>query len=149
MLESCTEKSIQKIFADSGCKLTVQRLEIYRQLSGCQDHPSAEVLHQRVAKNLPMVSLETVYRALNKFEKVGLISRINTTNRRGRFDANTSPHSHIICTQCGDIKDLGLDDFDISRIHLGINGWGRVDSINLILTGACRKCLEGEEKHLT
>jgi Fur family peroxide stress response transcriptional regulator len=136
---------LRRVFFESGCKPTPQRVAIYSHLLSCKDHPCAETIHRRVSAKMPTISLETVYRSLNKFEQIGMISRVHTTIRQGRFDANLTPHSHVICVQCDAIQDMDLSEADLGRIQHGVNGWGRVDSINLVLTGVCRKCLDGEK----
>jgi Fur family peroxide stress response transcriptional regulator len=140
--------SLRRIFFESGCKPTPQRVAIYSHLLSCKDHPCAETIHRRVSAEMATISLETVYRSLNKFEQLGMISRVYTTNRQGRFDANLTPHSHFVCVQCNAIQDIDLNGADLGRIQLGINGWGRMDSINLVLTGVCRKCLDGGNDRL-
>ena len=42
----------EQMCKDAGLKVTHQRLEIYRELLGALDHPSAETLYKRSGKTL-------------------------------------------------------------------------------------------------
>ena len=50
----------------------------------------------------------TVYRNLNILMEQGLIKKIDFGSTFDRFDANTGPHYHFICEQCGSIIDLEI-----------------------------------------
>ena len=48
----------------AGVKLTVQRIEIFRELASTDKHPDADKVFNRVRKKIPSISLDTVYRTL-------------------------------------------------------------------------------------
>ena len=56
--------------------------------------PHAEGTH-------PDLSLGTVYRNLLLFQQQGVIQSVGVVNGQERFDADTTPHSHFVCTTCG------------------------------------------------
>ena len=59
---------------NAGLRLTYQRLEIYGELARSFDHPSVELLHQRLRRKIPTISLDTVYRTLATFAGLGLVN---------------------------------------------------------------------------
>ena len=69
-------------------------------------HPSAEAIHVQLNAVHPDISLATVYRNLALFKSQGMIISLGTVNGIERFDANTQPHVHFICTGCSSIIDL-------------------------------------------
>ena len=69
-------------------------------------HPSAEDLHRMLQAEHPDISLATVYRNLSLFKRQGLIRSLGAVDGIERFDADTSPHVHFICTGCGAVIDL-------------------------------------------
>ena len=69
-------------------------------------HPSAEMVHGMLQQEHPDISLATVYRNLARFKSQGLIQSLGTVNGIERFDANTDPHVHFICTGCDAVLDL-------------------------------------------
>ena len=129
------------ISQDKGLRLTHQRLEILRELVGAKDHPSAEMVFGRVRRRLPTISLDTVYRTLSTFDDQGLIMRVPVTGDQGRFDADTSPHHHFVCSRCKSIYDFLWGDFDDLVLPGDSHGLGRVDDRRVVLRGVCRDCL--------
>lgn len=121
-------------------KVTHQRLEIYRELARAKDHPSAEMLYNRIIKRLPTISLDTVYRTLATFEKHRLITRVQTVESQARFEAETVKHHHAVCTQCGTITDFTWESFDEAQVPEEVTGWGKVVKRNATLEGICNKC---------
>jgi len=58
-----------------------------------------------------------------------------------RFDGNTEPHVHFICTDCGKVEDLHQIAVpqELTDKAAGCSG-GRVCSCNLTFTGLCGQC---------
>ena len=111
-------------------------------LRSTEIHPSADWIYETVKKEIPDISLATVYRNLNLFKEQGLIQSLGTVQGVERFDGNTAPHVHYICTGCGKVLDL-------AEIHVpeelnasaAMASGGRVDSCQLTFTGLCKNCL--------
>jgi Fur family transcriptional regulator, peroxide stress response regulator len=133
----------------SGLRLTPQRLEIYHELVSVKDHPSAYTLHKRLQKRMPTLSLDTVYRTLLTFEQYELISRVNTQESQARFDAETEPHHHLICSVCKQIVDVKSGSFDGLNIPEEIAQWGQVKTKSVVFYGICNKCLKKSDKRLS
>ena len=83
-----------------------KRNAILEVLRSTDAHPSAEMVHEMLRKEHPDISLATVYRNLSWFKDQGTIVSLGTVNGIERFDANTQPHVHFICTGCSSIIDL-------------------------------------------
>lgn len=131
------------ISQDKGLRLTHQRLEILRELVGAKDHPSAEMVFGRVRRRLPTISLDTVYRTLSTFDDLGLIMRVPVTGDQGRFDADTSPHHHFVCSRCKSIYDFFWEEFDQLVLPGDSEALGRVDDRRVVVRGVCQECLGG------
>ena len=97
---------IRERFRDRGLKSTPQRTAIYKALAETTSHPTADDLYREVAKAYPMISQNTVYYTLAVLRDVGLVQEVNFWHDRARFDANISPHHHLICLKCRSISDL-------------------------------------------
>jgi Fur family peroxide stress response transcriptional regulator len=112
-----------------GIKVTPQRIAIYKELASTDQHPSTETIYKKIKDYYPNISLTTVYRTLETFEKLGLISVVNVLYNAARYDANLDPHHHIVCTECKKVEDVydeSLNNLDISnktlcRISCGIS----------------------------
>ena len=101
-----TLEDIQKKFRDYGLKSTPQRTAIYQALVASTAHPTAEDLFAQVSPTYPMLSLNTVYYTLSALRAAGLVQEVNIGHDRARFDANLSPHHHVICQGCQAILDV-------------------------------------------
>ena len=104
-------------------------------------HPSAEWVYENVRTQMPDISLATVYRNLSLFKEQGLIRSLGTVNGVERFDGNTEPHVHFICTQCGGVQDLPeISVPEELNSAVARSSGGRVDSCQLSFTGICGEC---------
>ena len=133
----------EAVLRRSGIKITPQRLEIYRHVAATTAHPDIETVHCEVLRTMPHVSLDTVYRALALFAKLGLVTSVRLLGRQVRFDANVSPHHHFVCTHCGAAIDFEDRDLDNLRIPASASALGRVASRHVELRGLCAPCAAG------
>ena len=86
--------------------VTPQRLAIFRHLASTDRHPSAEELHKTVRRELPTLSLATVYKTLDTLAGLGAVRPVSQLGARGRWDANVTSHHHLVCTVCGRVPDV-------------------------------------------
>ena len=115
-----------------------KRNAIYDCLCNTDTHPSAEMVHEMLREEHPDISLATVYRNLAKFKAEGKIMSVATVRGVERFDANTSPHVHFICSQCDAVIDL--HQIPMPRYEAEECGGCRIESCALTFTGVCDKC---------
>ncbi|WP_428042994.1 Fur family transcriptional regulator [Candidatus Avelusimicrobium fimicolum] len=122
-----------------GLRVTNQRREIFRAVAASCEHPSAEKVFLAVRKNMPNVSLDTVYRTLASLEEMDLLMRVGLSSK-ARFDGDLRPHCHFVCTNCGEVYDVFLKDGESLPLPAGMAHWGDVKQINLQVRGLCNKC---------
>ena len=105
-------------------------------------HPSAEDLHAMLQHEHPDISMATVYRNLALFKEKGMIISVGTVKGVERFDGNTEPHVHFVCTECGGVLDLGTISVpeELKRKAATETG-GQVGTCQLSFTGICMECL--------
>ncbi len=128
----------KETYKDLGLKLTPQRLAILAYLDGNRLHPSAEDVYRAVRRKHPTMSFATVYNTLEALRRSGMLRELTGDPGRKRFDPNTEPHNHLICTSCRKIVDVpvsGLVDLD-SRHRAGFEITGN----NIEFTGICPEC---------
>jgi len=137
------EKRVNEFISRSkelGIKVTPQRIAIYKELASTDQHPSTENIYKKIKDYYPNISLTTVYRTLETFEKLGLISVVNVLYNAARYDANLDPHHHIVCTQCKKVEDIydeSLTNLDVSDKTLGDY---RIEGYSVLLSGVCSTC---------
>ena len=104
-------------------------------------HPSADWVYARLKAEYPDISLGTVYRNLSLFKQQGLILSLGTVNGIERFDGNTEPHVHFICTRCDGVTDLPYIQVPQSLCsQAAAKTGGQVDTCCLSFTGVCSRC---------
>lgn len=85
---------------------TQQRQAILSFLKGTRSHPTAEQTFSAVRRELPQLSLGTVYRNLGKLVDEGLVRELPAGPQGRRYDAVLEPHHHFFCTRCGKVEDV-------------------------------------------
>ena len=150
---SVSQKEVQRrldhfrdVCTRAGMKLTHQRTEIFREVAQTVDHPSAQIVYERVRKRIPAVSLDTVYRNLWLLNDLGLITTLGPPRESARFDANVMSHHHFVCTQCGTTRDFYSRDFDELRPPIEVESMGSVETTHVELRGLCLRCKRKAEK---
>lgn len=93
-------------------KYSRQREMIKEFLMTRTDHPTADVVYMNVRQSYPNISLGTVYRNLTLLADLGEIQRLRVGDGIDHFDADTSPHYHFICKNCGAVIDLEMENID-------------------------------------
>lgn len=126
-------------------KYSRQREAIKEFLNGRTDHPTADMVYMNIRKEFPNISLGTVYRNLALLSDIGEILKLSTGAGGDRFDANTSPHYHFICSQCHDVIDLKMPSIDKIDKIAGENFNGEVEGHTVYFYGRCEKCKSKQE----
>jgi Fur family peroxide stress response transcriptional regulator len=88
-------------------KKTRQREAILKVLKGTKSHPTADWIYSEVRKEIPNISLGTVYRNLKLLSERGDIMEIGLSGKLNRYDAYTENHYHFRCDKCDRVFDLG------------------------------------------
>jgi Fur family ferric uptake transcriptional regulator len=131
-----------------GQRVTPQRLVILAALRP-GEHLAADEVFARVEPLLPGVNRSTVYRTLELFRDLGLVSMTDLGGGARVFELIDAPHHHLICHRCGAI--LELDDDLVEPMREAIRDrYGFTPAIDhLALFGFCAACegmATGEER---
>ena len=133
-------KSLESFCRDQGVPLTVQRRIILETLAARTDHPTADHVYDEVREVVKGVSRTTVYRVLEAFVRLGIVTKVSNPQAKARFDADTGRHHHLICTGCDlvtDCHDQRLNGIDLPPEVL--SGF-EVRDFSLVITGLCKSC---------
>jgi Fur family peroxide stress response transcriptional regulator len=88
-------EKIRDRISESGLKVTPQRIAVYEAIMDLNNHPTAEMIKNHVARKNPSISLATVYKALEAFVNKGLIKKIRTEDDVMRYDPVLEEHHHL------------------------------------------------------
>ena len=128
----------------SGYKVTAPRRAILQLLIDSRDHLSAPEVHGKLKPQFAHLGLATVYRTLELFQAIGAVKCIHFPVGALRYEINWphDHHHHLICTQCGQVLEVGL---------CPLQGWeGELETITrfqiqwhmMELMGLCPRCQE-------
>ena len=136
----------RRLSREQGLPLTEQRLLVLEAVLDLENHPTADAVHEAVARRDPGVSRATVYRALESLARIGVITKACHPGKAVRYDSRTEIHHHLVCLRCDEVMDItdtrldGLPVPDTCRLGFEISDY-RVQ-----LRGICRRCRELEDK---
>lgn len=133
-----TPTELAAVFREQGRKITPQRKLLFQLLHDNETHPTAESVYAMADVKLPGISLRTVYQTLNELAEMGEVQFINVGNGAIRFDPNVEDHHHVVCDDCGEVRDVrvkgvtklkptGADEFTIT-------------DVGVVFHGTCKKC---------
>lgn len=115
-----------------------QRDAVYENLLSRKDHPTAEEVFFELKKTNPSISLATVYRNLSFLKENGSI--IGIPGEVERFDADISPHCHLVCFRCGGVSDIYLGDLHELDEAAEKKSGEKILSHSVCFRGLCTKC---------
>ena len=124
-------------------KITPQRLEVLRAINGAHDHPTAEMIFQRVKRRYPAVSLATVYKTLETLVEIGEIRVALVSHGKTRFDPRLDRHHHFVCCQCESVEDVAsnLNCLE-SCFPEKLDQSYQVHRSEVVFHGVCPRCRE-------
>lgn len=125
----------------AGLRLTPQRRAVIEELVGDHSHPLAEDVAARVSLRVPGVSLSTVYKILHELGGLGLVQELSLPGAM-RFDPEAEPHAHVVCPECGSLRDAPLDESTVEGLLAAAERETGTDvtRLEIMLYGRCAAC---------
>ena len=131
---------LTELFREAGLRVTPQRQAVFGLLQGDASHPTVEALFDRARVQMPTLSLKTVYQTVHDLEALGEVHVLDLGTGSVRVDPNVEDeHHHLVCTSCGQVRDLpvAFDDLHVpARWRRGF----AVDDVVVIFRGRCEDC---------
>lgn len=119
-------------------RFSKQRDLILNIMQGTRSHPTADWVYGEVRKELPNVSLGTVYRNLGQLVDNKALLAINL-NGTIHYDAYLEDHQHFQCNSCNNIFDVKISNKDfVSQVESKTKH--KIDRCQIHMTGVCNKC---------
>ena len=119
---------------------TRQRNVILEIVDSSYEHLAAYQIYEIARKEIPNISLGTVYRNLSNLTDNGKIRKLEVYGI-DRYDRNVS-HAHFICCKCESIIDV----FDSLLSNDEYIDGNLVMDYDIKIKGICKKCIEGKDK---
>lgn len=130
----------------SKLNLTTSPCLLFGQLKSTTSHPIVKEIFKAIKKKLPSIGRSTVYRVLKDFTEKGLVQEFFKQNVH--YDANLTPHSHLVCEKCKRIFDV-FNHNDIVKVkhasHVKYMSNGQLKKTStknyqIYFYGLCNKC---------
>lgn len=112
-----------------------QREVILGNVLSRKDHPTAEQIYEDVKREIPNISLGTVYRNLNFLAGEGKILKVDL--EKSVFDSTLEGHNHMLCEKCGRVVDV---DIDINTANFFDKLGNIITKADVRFTGICAQC---------
>jgi Fur family peroxide stress response transcriptional regulator len=109
ILPPTTEAMLRGALDAAGCRFTAQRGAVFGFLQRVKTHPSAEEVYRAVRRDLPRISLATVYKALEALVDSRLATKLAHGDGTARYDCRGEDHYHLRDTATGEIRDLPVE----------------------------------------
>lgn len=139
--------AFRELCAGKGLSVTYQRHLIYETLMGMAGHPSPEAVYEKVKRQIPSISLATVYKNIHTFVDHGLIGEVSLHHGSSRLETNMTPHHHLVCERCRAIVDLPAGDFEPVRMRKRAPKGFEVRRFSIEVRGFCPQCKHHKEKN--
>ncbi len=134
-----TPDELASLFRARGLRVTPQRQHIFKILAESGTHPTADLVFAQIRRDMPTISLKTVYDVLNELVQLGELQQLDFGEGARRYDPTTAQHHHLICEGCGKVRDIFAD---FSQFHvLPIQGDGfTIRNVEVTFRGICDEC---------
>jgi Fe2+ or Zn2+ uptake regulation protein len=106
---SSSHVDLRAALEQAGRRFTRQRAEVFAYLHSVHSHPTAEQVFAAVRREIPNISLATVYKSLEALVDAGLAARLaDDAGGPVRYDGRAEAHYHLRCERTGQVRDLPL-----------------------------------------
>lgn len=130
---------------EANLSVTPQRLAIFKLISEDHSHPSPEAVYKKVKEEFPTISFATVYKTLETFEKIGVVSVVTPIHNTVRYDSITEPHHHVVCVKCKKVIDIFDESLDHINIPEEVKNSNKLLGFSVHFNVICSDCLKKQE----
>ena len=127
-------------FLDSrGLRRTTERYAILNLIMAINGHFTIEELQQMIEKDGFRVSRSTVYNTVELLMDAKMLRRHVFEGMQAQYERITLPHTHLICTTCGKVKEVKDTNFAAFMNARRFNAFN-TDHYSLYVYGTCSTC---------
>ncbi len=133
---------------DKNLRKTPERFAILDRIFSLNNHFDVELLYRMLEEDSYHVSRATIYNTIDLLIDCGLVRRHNFDNQPTRYEkvVTLSPnHHHLICVDCGKIKEVKDKDFFAFMNAKKYNAF-TINYYQLYVYGICNNCLRKKKR---
>ena len=124
-----------------GFRVTPQRALILAALIAGEGHVSAEDIYGQVRATFPHVNVSTVYRTLELFRDMGLVTQTDLGGGCVQYHyGDKGQHHHLVCQKCG--RTVELEDGFLEPLRERLLNEHRfyANLMHFAIFGRCAEC---------
>lgn len=87
-------------------RFSMQRQIIFQALQAREDYPNAQELYKDVIKQIPKISMGTIYRDLDTLVQNGQVRKIPIPGFAARYTTDILRKEHVVCPVCGRVSAM-------------------------------------------
>ena len=118
---------------------TPERFEILRAALECKGHFDVYRLYNALESRGYHVSRATIYSTLELLCSSGVVRKLLFDTHQARYEMAELTHSHLVCTECGEIREIDLDEIDKRLATMSFTGFSPA-YVSTCIYGLCDKC---------
>lgn len=126
---------------------TPERFEILKCAHDCQGHFDVDKLYQALEQRGYHVSRATIYSTLELLCSSGVVRKLLFDTHQARYEMAGLTHSHLVCTQCGEIREIDLEEIDDKLSTMKFSGFSPA-YVSTCIYGLCDSCREKNREAL-
>ncbi|MCV7355595.1 Fur family ferric uptake transcriptional regulator [Mycolicibacterium fluoranthenivorans] len=135
-----TSEEFQQMLRDASLRVTRPRVAVLGAVHG-HPHADTDTVIRSVRADLPEVSHQTVYDALNALTAAGLVRRIQPSGSVARYESRVGDnHHHVVCRKCGVIADVDCAVGEAPCLTASDDLGFAIDEAEVIYWGVCPDC---------
>ena len=140
---------VMRRFMKHDQRYTSQRRLIVTVLSASDRPLMIQQMLKRSSSTKKVLAQSSLYRNLVVLEDVGVVQRIFSTDDVARYELNDDilgHHHHLVCSKCGDIRDVRIPEslessLDSTLAKIAKRSGFKLEQHRLDLIGRCGKCV--------
>jgi Fur family peroxide stress response transcriptional regulator len=138
--QSRFEQMLKKL-QEQEFRITPQRIAVLKILAASEDHPSVEMIYEKVRREFPTTSLATIYKTVTLLKELNEVLELGFPEGGNRYDGHKPhPHPHLICVKCKKILDPDLASLGDLTKELAADTGFDIISHRLDFFGVCPDC---------
>ena len=122
-----------------GMRRTTERYAILQRILSINGHFTIEELQQIIEADGFRVSRSTVYNTVELLIDAKMLRRHVFEGMQAQYERITLPHTHLICTTCGKVKEVKDPNFAAFMNARRFNAF-KSDHYSLYVYGTCSTC---------
>jgi Fur family ferric uptake transcriptional regulator len=128
------------LLRSQGVRMTPQRIAIVEQIMTTPGYVVPLRVIEQVQARVPGVSPSTVYRTLERLERLGVLAHVHLEQGTGYHQVTDARHAHLTCSSCG--KQEEVSQALLRRLEQSIQREHdfRPDFAHHPISGLCADC---------